>query len=495
MSRCAAQILTGYAEQKAAQGRVNAGRPGKDSPANKRRDELRSQLGEIRTKQQGFKSSRNGTQDKIKTLDTQLKARIQEQKNAKSKIPFRSVEELDSRIQSMQKEVDTGKMKLVDEKKTLTEISALNKQRKAFAGFEDAEKTITDIKNQISELRKELDNPEYKSLSDSYTTITTELDSLKAEQDIAFKDLNASRDALTKARQNQDEKYTALKKLQDDYYGQKRAYMDYDREANRQRAIKRKQEQDKYFQDKKRKDLDRDLEDAAYPAYADEIRSCDNLIRLLDPSSASKVATTIAGQFAAVASRVVDATGIKGTALPKKNVDEEEFFAGSGKKGKKARGGKAQRGLGDVQQTDATPKDVDLGRFFEPTVVHQFEQVSLTPPSSQEEVAKVLEQLKEKREFWTSNQKKKTDEVSVSRSCCSFGTWMLTCVHRMSQPCRSGSMLSCPVRRKKKKPRLQLHPRQQKRPVRLPQAQTAQSHLWQHPRPPAPSLTRQSCAL
>jgi uncharacterized coiled-coil DUF342 family protein len=370
-------------------------------------------LGEIRTKQQGFKSSRNGTQDKIKTLDTQLKARIQEQKNAKSKIPYRNVEELDSRIQSMQKEVDTGKMKLVDEKKTLTEISALNKQRKAFAGFEDAEKTITDIKNQIGELRKELDNPEYKSLSDTYTTITTELDSLKAEQDVAFKDLNASRDALTKARQNQDEKYTSLKKLQDDYYGQKRAYMDYDREANRQRAIKRKQEQDKYFQDKKRKDLDRDLEDAAYPAYADEIRSCDNLIRLLDPSSAKTVASTIAGQFAAVASRVVDATGIKGTALNKKNVDEEEYFAGSSKKGKKARGGKTQRGLGDVQQTDAAPKDVDLGRFFEPTVVHQFEQVSLTPPSSQEEVAKVLEQLKEKREFWTGNQKKKTDEVGV----------------------------------------------------------------------------------
>ena len=113
MSRCADQILTGYAEQKAAQGRVNAGRPGKDSPANKRRDELRSQLGEIRTKQQGFKSSRNGTQDKIKALDTQLKSRIQEQKNAKSKIPFRNIEELDSQISSLQKEVDTGKMKLV----------------------------------------------------------------------------------------------------------------------------------------------------------------------------------------------------------------------------------------------------------------------------------------------------------------------------------------------------------------------------------------------
>lgn len=359
------------------------------------------------------------TQDKIKALDTQLKSRIQEQKNAKSKIPFKSAEDVDREIARLQKEVDTGKMKLVDEKKYLGEITTLNRQRKAFAGFDDAEKSINDIKGQIAALKAEMDNPEYKSLSDEYTKIQTELDAIKAEQDSAFKDLNASRDALTKARGVQDEKYKALKELQDDYYAQRRAYQEYDREAARQRAIKRKAEQEKYFLDRKRKDLDRDLEEAGYPAYGEQIRSCDNLIRLLDPASAKKEVSTGPGQFAATASRTVDASGIKGTALARKNVEDEDnayFVGGASKKNKKGR--KGQRGtaspaLGDVTQTDAAPANVDLGRFFEPGVVQQFESVGLTPPSSQEEVAKVIEQLKEKREFWTNDQKRKTQEVSL----------------------------------------------------------------------------------
>lgn len=309
-------------------------------------------------------------------------------------------------------------MKLVDEKKSLTEISSLNKQRRAFSGLDDSEKAIGELKTQIADLRKELDNPEYKALSDQYTAITTELDSLKVTQDAAFKDLNASRDALTASRKAQDEKYTALKKLQDEYYAQRRAYMDYDREANRQRAIKRKQEQEKYFIDKKRKDLDRDLEDAAYPAYADQLRSCDNLIRLLDPASAKTATSTVASAFAAVASRVVDATGIKGTPLSKKNVDEEEYFMGGagGKKGKKSKNNKRQQGLGGdtVQQTDAAPSNVDLGKFFDPAVVQQFEVVGLTPPSSHDEVEKVLGQLKEKKTFWQGDQKRKTQEVSFA---------------------------------------------------------------------------------
>jgi len=318
-------------------------------------------------------------------------------------------------------------MKLVDEKKSLAEISGLNKQRRAFAGFDETEKTIADLKSQVAELRTSLDNPEYKSLSDEYTRITSALDSLKADQDAAFKDLNASRDALTAARRTQDEKYASLKKLQDDYYAQKRAFMDYDREAARQRAIKRKQEQDKYFQDKKRKDLDRDLEEASYPAYSEQIRACDNLIRLLDPASAKKETTSLPGQFAAVASRIVEATGIKGTPLSKKNVDEEEYFAGTGggkknKKGRKARG-TASPALGDVEQTDAIPAtaNVDLGRFFEPGVVAQFDTVQLTPPSSQEEVARILEQLKEKKAFWAGDEKRKTDEVCPAAFClCAF---------------------------------------------------------------------------
>lgn len=380
----------------------------------KRQQELRAKLGEIRTKQQGFKTSRLSTQDKIKGLDTQLKARIQEQKTAKSRIPFKSVEEVDREIAKLDQQVDSGKMKLVDEKKALADITSLRKQRKAFAGFDESQKSIDDVKNNIAELRKELDNPEYKSLSDEYTTIQQELDTIKVEQDGAFKDLNASRDALTKSRADQDQKYADIKQHQDTYYQSLRAFRDYDREAARQREVKRKAERDAYVLEKKRKDFDRDLEEASWPAYGEEIKACDNLMRVLDPSYVKSTSAAGPGLFAAIAQRTVDAVGLKGTKLAKKGEEEEEsyFVGGGGKKGKK--GKKSRNGTGSA--SPSTPTEAkDLGKFFDPGVVQQFETVGVSPPSSQEEISVVLEKVKQKREFWTNDQQRKTKEVSRSR--------------------------------------------------------------------------------
>ncbi|KAL8865354.1 MAG: hypothetical protein Q9174_006931, partial [Haloplaca sp. 1 TL-2023] len=137
----------------------------KDSPAGKRQQELRNELQAIKQQQSGFKSSRTGTQEKIAALDAQLKSRMAEQKANKSRIPYKNVQEVDREIQRLEGQVDTGTMKLVDEKKALSEISSLRKQRKGFAGFDEAEKGIADLKAQISDLRKGLDNPEATALS------------------------------------------------------------------------------------------------------------------------------------------------------------------------------------------------------------------------------------------------------------------------------------------------------------------------------------------
>jgi len=96
-------------------------------------------------------------------------------------------------------------MRLVDEKKALSEISALRKQRKNFAGLDEAQKVINDLRLKIAELKKTLDNPEAKALSDKYTEIQKELDAIKAEQDSAFKNLNALRDERTKLHAEQAE--------------------------------------------------------------------------------------------------------------------------------------------------------------------------------------------------------------------------------------------------------------------------------------------------
>jgi hypothetical protein len=102
----------------------------------------------------------------INALDANLKARIAEQNNSRGRLSFKSVEEIDNQMpfcasskpakllrclrkletsvrvlrsstRRREKEVDSGTLRLVDERKTLTEVSNLRKQRKSFAGLDD----------------------------------------------------------------------------------------------------------------------------------------------------------------------------------------------------------------------------------------------------------------------------------------------------------------------------------------------------------------------
>ncbi|KAI6859974.1 hypothetical protein KC318_g21431, partial [Hortaea werneckii] len=312
----------------------------KDSPSAKRQQELRAELQQIRQQQQSSKSGRTQIMDRVKRLDENLKSRINEQKNARSRVQFKSVDEVEKEIDRLQKQVDSGSMRIVDEKKALADISQLNRQKKGFAGFEDAQKGIDDVKAQIAELKKSMDDPESRALSDRYTTITSELDKIKSEQDDAFKNLNALRDERTKAHDDQQKKYTAVKEIKDRYYQSRRAAIEYEKEARRIRDEKRKAENDAYFRGKRQETAKQKLEEASAPAYQDEIRTANNLLGFFDPSSVQKQEVSGPGKFAASATRTVDDSGMKGTKLPKKGEDEENYFMGTGGKKNKRKGNK-----------------------------------------------------------------------------------------------------------------------------------------------------------
>lgn len=122
--------------QNACKAKLDLAKPNnKDSPNAKRQQELKTELNAIRQTQQGNKSGRNAIFEKIKKLDEQLKQQLNELKTAKGKSSYKSVEEIDSEIARLQKQVDGGMMKLVDEKKALAEISSLNKAKKNFSGL------------------------------------------------------------------------------------------------------------------------------------------------------------------------------------------------------------------------------------------------------------------------------------------------------------------------------------------------------------------------
>ncbi|TKA77983.1 hypothetical protein B0A49_02511 [Cryomyces minteri] len=404
LAKAEKELAASNERMKAIKAKLDSAKPGnKDSPTAKRQQELRAELATIRQQQQGMKSSRSTVLEKVKRLDEQLKSRINEQKTARSRVSFKNVDEVQSEIDRLRKQVDTGMMKLVDEKKALQDISSLEKQKKGFVGFDAAQKGIDDVKAQIAELRKGLDDPESKALSDRYTAIGKELDEIKAEQDGVYKNLNALRDEKTKIHNDQQEKYQVVKDIKDKYYQARRAHAEYEKEAWRLRQERKKAENDAYHQGKRRQVADQKLEEASAPAYQEEILTAQGLIRYFDPSSAPAKEASGPGKYAATTQRTVDDSAMKGMKVVQRGEEENYFMGTGGKKGKKGRkGGNANAG---------SPAPPSEGKFnLSIGVIEQCANIGIEPPTSQSAVPGVVEKLKEKLDHWKKDQDKKTKE-------------------------------------------------------------------------------------
>ena len=87
----------------------------------------------------------------------------------------------------MESEVDSGKLKLVDEKKNLKKISDLRAIRKQISVFSTAEESIKSDITKRKQLQDELSSssqtPESKALSEEYNKAREEMMSLKANYD------------------------------------------------------------------------------------------------------------------------------------------------------------------------------------------------------------------------------------------------------------------------------------------------------------------------
>ncbi|WEW54890.1 multicopy suppressor of BFA (Brefeldin A) [Emydomyces testavorans] len=375
-----------------------------DSPVAKKQQELRAELASIRQQQQGFKASRASLQEKINALDSSIKSRIAEQKAARGRVGFKNVEELDREIQRLDKQVDSGTMKLVDEKKALAEISNLRKQRKGFAGFEESQKNIDNLKSQLATLKKGLDNPEQKALSDKYTTIQKELDNIKAEQDGVFKNIKALRNEKSQLQGQAQKARASVREIKDNFYTARKSYREYEQELERTRRERQRAEREKYERERRKKIADKKLEEASRPAYMDEILTAQGLIRHFDPNydlsslGLDDDKKMQAGNFRAEIGRIVDGSNLKGVRVLRKEDREDDYFVGNG--GKKNKKGKK----GAVANEAKSQFNLSFG------VIEELSRVKVDPPMNQSDVPTVIEKLVEKLRDWKKNQAAKTEE-------------------------------------------------------------------------------------
>ena len=101
-----------------------------------------------------------------------------------------------------------------------------------------AQKGIEDVKSQIRELDKSLDDPKAEALYRRSDEINQELAKIEVWSD-----------EVLRLRANQREKYSALKAIKDEYYQARTAYRDYEPEQRLQRADRQKAERDVYPKD------------------------------------------------------------------------------------------------------------------------------------------------------------------------------------------------------------------------------------------------------
>ncbi|KAM0790077.1 hypothetical protein ACM66B_005405 [Microbotryomycetes sp. NB124-2] len=396
-------------------------------PNQERKQALRQELDQLRAEQARLKGGRGKTLDQVKTMQDNVGKKIKDLQAAKGKAPFKSVAEVDHQIKNLERQVESGTMKLVDEKKALAEISNLKKQRKTVESFGEQQAAIDAEKKKIDEIRASLDDPEAKAISDKFNATRAELDKINKAQDEASK----GRDALYDERNAISKELDALFAKKKESVAAFRAANDkYYQKMNEDRAkrLERQRAERAAVEESKRNEVNqRLLEEARAPAFEREIEDCRTLISALQKrigvaptheSNGNNSGLVLSKSIAGVPElevRKVDTEAPKGAvALKKKGEQEEESWGGFGgsKKSKKGGNNKKQQqqngaAAGADEATEAK-KDESLNLPF--TTLSALLTLAIAAPLTASDIPRAIDQLELKLKYFRDNQDRVTKE-------------------------------------------------------------------------------------
>lgn len=406
-----AQIDATQAKLNAVRDKINLAT--KPNSANDKRSQLRAELDSIRNQQGGNKAARGKVLDQLKALQDGIQKKVKDLQAAKAKVPFKTVPELDAHIKNLEKQVESGNLKLADEKRTLQEISQLKRARRTVEGFEEQQKSIDADRAAAEELRKQLDDPEAKAISERFDAIKAELDELKKEGDEAYANRSKLMDERSAIQAELDTLYAKKRESAQQYREANDRYWQKLNEDRARRAERARAQRAAEEEEKKQKIAERLREEAAVPAFQTQIEDCQTLIDYFSGKSTTAALSTASlpakEEVAGVPKlelRKVEAGAQDGlVARKKKGEDEDAYFVG-GKKGKGKKGGAKPKTNG-TEEANGTPSSQFQLPFATLTALLQ---LSIPPPSSAAEVPRVIEDLKTKKAWFEANQNRVTAE-------------------------------------------------------------------------------------
>ncbi|KAG4306414.1 hypothetical protein PORY_000402 [Pneumocystis oryctolagi] len=384
--------------------RVRTERSHERGGTHERSQRIRHEMDEIRLQQAQLKQSKQKTVDQVKQLEEAMKLKISEMQLTKKRLPFKSVDELDQRILELERAVDSGVLKLVDEKKCLSEISMMKRLRKSFSDLIFQQSAIDSDKKRLNEIKKHLEDPVSKALSEQYDKLKAEQSVLRQEQENVYKFQKSLYEERNMLNKKKNEAYEKRRNLQDNYYSDLRKFHKFEKEEKQKQWERRRQQQEEYNREKRKQLANKMLEEASQPAFIEEISTCENLIRFLDPSDKFlETQTHENSNLPELNIRTVVETDVDTATVLKSKAERDDYFIHGIEKKNKASKRNKKMSLATDDHTTAN-FNIDMH------ILQQFSFVNVNPPFNHSQIPFCIENLKERVKWYKDNQEKTVAE-------------------------------------------------------------------------------------
>ncbi|CEG69635.1 hypothetical protein RMATCC62417_05682 [Rhizopus microsporus] len=357
---------------------------------NSRREQIKTELAEIREKQAELKKSRKAVYEQLDALNESIRKKVTVVKGFQSKIPYRSTEEVDARISELERKIEAG-VRIVEEKKMLQEISLLKRNRLSFEDIDQQQNEINRERAIYDELKKNIDDSEAKKLSDRYEQLDAEFKTIQEDQNKQREARNKLYDERNRLKGLLDEEYNKLRTLRDEHRKNNDEYYTFIRKL---REWKKEQEQLRKVQEeneRRQEAAKQELELASLPAFENEIALCDNLSAFLE----SYLSPNHKNDASADSSASEIANAFEGMVIKKK--EDDFFFVGNNKK----KHGKNKEAVKDTKKSDALKLPL--------STMEAFFDIKVTVPTKISEIPTTLQKLKERKEHFIKEQPKATE--------------------------------------------------------------------------------------
>ncbi|KAJ2341569.1 multicopy suppressor of BFA (Brefeldin A), partial [Coemansia sp. RSA 2618] len=217
-----AEINKLRAEQDALKDTLGKSDPRK-GPYAEKRNKLVARLQEIRTEQNGLRKSRGKVFDKQASLAAAISKNTADLKAQQAKLTYKSVEEIDESIAQKEKQIESKKLRIVEEKRLENEIASQRRARKQVEQAVKLQKTIDADVAELAEVDAQLGDTNAQALGDEYEKLQSELDGLKASQELGHQKRNELFDDRARIMKALDGAWNKKRALQDGFRQQKNA--------------------------------------------------------------------------------------------------------------------------------------------------------------------------------------------------------------------------------------------------------------------------------